>query len=112
MMSVKLTESSNKHKMEIDLNQYHVVQNEEKNRFELKIGELVAISEYMNRPNMIVFTHTEVPRALEGKGVGSKLARESLDFARKLGKKVLPLCPFIKAYIKRHPAYQDLVTIG
>lgn len=98
--------------MDLDLTQYHVVQNEEKSRFELVIGDKVALSEYMNRPNMIVFTHTEVPVEFEGKGVGSKLARESLDFARKLGKTVMPLCPFIKAYIKRHPEYQDLVMRG
>lgn len=98
--------------MELDISQYHVEQNEEKDRFELIIGEKVAFSAYMNRPSMIVFTHTEVPVGFEGKGVGSKLARESLDFARKLGKTVMPLCPFIKAYIKRHPEYQDLVTIG
>lgn len=98
--------------MELDLSQYQVEQNEEKSRFELAIGDKMAFSEYMNRPNMIVFTHTEVPVEFEGKGVGSKLAKESLDFARKLGKTVMPLCPFIKAYIQRHPEYQDLVMRG
>jgi len=88
--------------MQIDLSQYHVENNEELSRFELKIGDHIAYSEYMNRPSMIVFTHTEVPVELEGKGVGSKLARESLEYAQNIEKVVMPLCPFIKGYLLRH----------
>ena len=60
------------------------------------------------RPGAIVFTHTEVLR--EGHGVGSALARSALDAVRADGElEVVPLCPFIRAWIDKHPDYQDLV---
>ena len=52
--------------------------------------------------------HTEVPKELEGRGIGSTLIRGVLDAARKEGLKVNPLCPFAKAYIGKHPEYADL----
>jgi predicted GNAT family acetyltransferase len=52
--------------------------------------------------------HTEVPKALEGRGIGSALIRGVLDIARSEGLKVNPLCPFAKAYIEKHPEYVDL----
>lgn len=64
---------------------------------------------YIRTPDLIVFTHTEVDRAFEGKGVGSALARAALDQARAWGLPVLPLCPFIKGYIERHREYVDVV---
>ena len=57
----------------------------------------------------IVFTHTLVPHAIEGKGVGSKLIRAALDSARDQGLKVVPQCPFVAVYIDRHPEYRDLI---
>ena len=60
-------------------------------------------------PGLIIYTHTEVPDALEGRGIGSKLARTVLDYARAAHLAVVPSCPFIRAYIARHPEYQDLV---
>ena len=56
-----------------------------------------------------MFTHTEVPRALEGKGVGNVLAKTGLEWARSEGLRVIPICPFVAAYIARHPDYADLV---
>jgi hypothetical protein len=53
--------------------------------------------------------HTEVPKALEGRGIGSGLIRGVLDAARSEGLKVKPVCPFAKAYIERHPEYADLL---
>jgi predicted GNAT family acetyltransferase len=52
--------------------------------------------------------HTEVPKELEGRGIGSALIRGVLDTARRQGLKVVPLCPFAKAYIEKHPEYADL----
>lgn len=89
-----------------------ITNHSETNRFEGKIEGKTAIVEYMDRPDKIVFTHTEVPVGLEGKGVGGAMARFVLDYAREQGKKVLPLCPFIKAYIQRHPEYQDNLVAG
>ncbi|GAB3003587.1 GNAT family N-acetyltransferase [Saccharothrix stipae] len=64
---------------------------------------------YIRTPDLIVFTHTEVDPAFEGKGVGSALARGALDQARAWGLPVLPLCPFIKGYVERHREYVDIV---
>jgi uncharacterized protein len=72
-------------------------------------GGAVAFAAYALHGREIVFTHTEVPAALEGHGVGSRLARAALDDARRRGLAVVPRCPFIAAYIRRHPEYRDLV---
>jgi uncharacterized protein len=53
--------------------------------------------------------HTEVPDALEGRGYGAALAEAALGWAREEGATVIPSCPFVSAYITRHPAYADLV---
>ena len=58
----------------------------------------------------IVFTHTLVPASLEGRGIASVLARTALDDARSRHLRVVPLCPFVRDYIERHPEYQELVT--
>jgi predicted GNAT family acetyltransferase len=59
----------------------------------------------------VIFTHTQVEDAYEGHGVGSALARFALDDVRASGtRKVLPLCPFIKGWIEKHPDYADLVA--
>lgn len=88
-----------------------MVDNTELNRFEalFATGEVVGFAQYQKTPELIVFTHTEVFDRYEGKGFGSALAKGSLDHVRETDLKVLPLCPFIKAYIARHPAYADLV---
>jgi predicted GNAT family acetyltransferase len=59
--------------------------------------------------SIVVFTHTEVDPAYEGKGVGSALARAALDDVRARGLGVVAICPFISAYIRRHPEYADLL---
>ncbi len=58
---------------------------------------------------MIVFTHTEVPEALEGHGIAAKLAHTALEHARAQRLTVVPLCPFVASYIRRHAEYQGLV---
>ena len=86
-----------------------VVNNAEAGRFEVRVGEDVAFAEYRRLSNGILFPHTEVPQAFEGKGVGSKIVRTALDWARAEGQKVMPTCPFVAGWIKKHPEYQDLV---
>ncbi len=78
-------------------------------RFEAEIDSYTAFLTYLRKPNSIVLVHTEVPSELEGRGVGGALARAALDYARSDGLKVIPQCPFVAAYIKRHPEQQDLV---
>jgi predicted GNAT family acetyltransferase len=68
------------------------------------------MAHYKLAPGVITFTHTLVPKELEGRGIGSKLARGALDAARAQGLKVVPKCPFIAGYIGKHAEYADLVA--
>ncbi len=68
--------------------------------------------EYSLANGVIVFTHTGVPEAAEGQGVGSALVRAGLAFARDEGRAVMPLCPFVKAYMQRHPETHDILMPG
>jgi predicted GNAT family acetyltransferase len=88
-----------------------VTDNPDEHRYEARCdGELAGIAEYQLTDELIVFTHTEVFDAFEGRGVGGALARTALDAVRAEGtRKVMPLCPFIKRWIERHPDYRDLV---
>jgi uncharacterized protein len=89
---------------------YTVRDNVERHRFEIDLGDgSLAIAQYTLPAGKIMFTHTEVPPAHEGKGVGSALIRFALASARERGLKVIPICPFFAAYIKKHPEEQDLL---
>ncbi len=82
----------------------------ERNRFIATVdGEGAGFIVYRLRPGLIALIHTEVDEAFEGRGVGGALARFALDQARAKGLAVLPFCPFVNAWIKRHPEYIDLV---
>ena len=78
-------------------------------RFEMASGGAVAFVEYERTGGgRIALLHTEVPEALSGQGVGSKLVRGALDSIRAEGVKIVPRCEFVAAYIERHPEYRDL----
>ena len=85
--------------------------NEAESRYEAHVdGELAGFAEYVLDGDRIVFTHTEVEDRCEGEGIGSTLARFALDDVRaRGGLRVVPRCPFIRAWIDRHPEYGDLV---
>ena len=84
--------------------------NPEKHRFETGLGDgSVAFAEYRRLHGKIVFTHTEVPQAHEGQGIGSALIRFALGAAREQGLKVVPICPFFAAYMKKHEEVEDLL---
>lgn len=87
-----------------------VVDNAERSRFELAVPGGVAFSTYRRSPGVVTVTHTEVPEALSGHGVGSELARGLLDMIRSRGEKVVPRCPFISSFVAKHPEYSDLVV--
>lgn len=72
-------------------------------------GERAGKAEYLVRDGRRVFVHTEVDHRFSGMGLGSKLARFALEDVRESDGKAVPLCPFIAAYIARHPEYEDLV---
>lgn len=79
-------------------------------RYEVFVdGDLAGYVAYQSQPGRIVFTHTAIDPDYGGQGVGSTLARAALDDARRQQLAVVARCPFIAAYIKRHPQYRDLV---
>ena len=83
----------------------------ERKRYELTVdGELAGFLIYRAREGLIALIHTEVTGGYEGRGLGGRLARFALDRAREQGLAVLPFCPFVRSYIKRHPEYLDLVA--
>jgi len=80
-------------------------------RFELRLGEEVAFLQYRKpATGPIVLVHTEVPVALEGRGLGGKLVKAAMEAARSEGRQVEPLCPFARSYLARHPEYASLVV--
>ncbi|QNE32056.1 N-acetyltransferase [Sphingomonas sp. NBWT7] len=84
--------------------------NRAEQEFELDLDGYRAVAAYQREGDRIVFTHTVVPPAIEGRGVGSKLIRAALDSARDQALKVVPQCPFVAAFIRKHPAYRDLLA--
>jgi predicted GNAT family acetyltransferase len=86
-----------------------VVNNAAHHRFELEVEGHLAATYYKIADGVITFIHTEVPEELGGKGVGSKLVKGALDQVRSKGLKVIAQCPFVKAYIDKHPEYADLL---
>jgi predicted GNAT family acetyltransferase len=83
--------------------------NAELNRFELDVDGHLAVAHYRLSPGVITFTHTEVPPALSGRGIGSALARGALESARAQRLKVVAQCEFIRGYIAKHSEFADLV---
>jgi predicted GNAT family acetyltransferase len=86
-----------------------VTNNAGKHRFELAVDGHIAATYYEIADGVITFVHTEVPPELGGKGIGSKLVGGALDQVREDGLKVIPQCAFVKAFIEKHPAFQDLL---
>ncbi len=84
--------------------------NTARNRFEMDAGNDVAIVNYRLAPGVLTLTHTEVPQELEGQGLGSTIVRGVLQIARARGLKVVPACGFVSAFIRKNPAYQDLLA--
>jgi predicted GNAT family acetyltransferase len=90
---------------------YLVEDNPAQHRFEILVDDsLAGFAEYLQRPGVVILTHVEIDPAAQGKGVGSALARATLDQIRQHGDRVIPQCPFIASFIARHPEYADLVT--
>jgi predicted GNAT family acetyltransferase len=81
----------------------------ERNRFEAHIGgALAGFAQYIRTAELVVYPHTEVDLAFEGRGVGGALAQAALDDARERGLTILATCPFIAGWMSRHPDYADL----
>lgn len=86
-----------------------VVDVPDRERYEIVRDDTVlGYAAYQKTAQLIVFTHTEVDRSMEGQGIGGQLVRGALDHVRTQGLPVLPICPFVQAWMARHPDYTDL----
>ncbi len=74
-------------------------------RYELETDHGLAVAVYRQQGDRLIFTHTEVPPADEGKGIGSRLVRGALDDARERGFRIVPACSFVVDFVRRHPEY-------
>ena len=89
-----------------------VVDNPGASQFETHVDGHVAFVTYIKHGDTIMFTHTEVPSALQGRGLANVLAHAVLERAKTEGWRVVARCPFIASYIKRHPEYESLLKGG
>ncbi|HXY20137.1 MAG TPA: GNAT family N-acetyltransferase [Gemmatimonadales bacterium] len=86
-----------------------VVNNAESSRFELHFDGHVAVLEYVLAGNRLRLMHTEVPPELRGRRLGDVLARAGLEHARANSLKVVPFCPFVRAFLARHREYDAVL---
>lgn len=88
---------------------YQLIDNTEKNQYEFHVNGFIPKIQYRKTGNKIYLTHTEVPVELQGKGIGNLLIKEVLEDIKQKELKLVPICPFVAAYIKRHPEWSFLV---
>ena len=87
-----------------------VKDNSEQARFEAFVGsERAGFTTYHAQPGLITLLHTEIDPAFEGQGIGSRFVAEILDDARRRDLHVLPICPFVRAFLQKNPEYADLI---
>src|SRR4051794_20417803 len=85
--------------------------NEELSRYELREGDaVIAVADYVERPDLVVFPHTEVDPRLRGRGIGAELVRQALDDVRERGKPIVATCWYVADFIRANPEYADLVA--
>jgi len=95
------------------MNTGELILNEDKHRFELPVEGHTAYVEYILTKDDIMFlTHTEVPQALEGKGIGKNIVQQTLNYIKEKEYTLAPLCPFVASYIKRNPEWKSILAKG
>jgi predicted GNAT family acetyltransferase len=89
-----------------------IIDNKEAKRFEHHLEGKIAFVDYILAKNKIFLTHTEVPQEFEGKGIASGMIKAVLQEVKARELTLVPMCPFVAAYIKRHPEWKELVLRG
>lgn len=89
--------------------EYTLIDNQELNQYEFDLGEFTPKIEYQRKGNKIYLIHTEVPTELEGQGIGAQLVQKALADIEEQQLTLVPLCPFVASYLKRHPEWNRLV---
>ena len=90
--------------------QWKVQHNLGQTRFEVLLDDGTGVAEYRLHDGLMQLTHTEVPAALEGRGIASGLMQAAVEHARAQGLKIQPLCSYAAAYMRRHPETHDLLV--
>jgi uncharacterized protein len=88
-----------------------VTDNQADSRFEIRAGDLLAELKYHRNGNRFVLLHTAVPSELEGRGIGGRLVAAAIDRAARQGLTIVPLCPFARSWLERHPDEAAKVTL-
>lgn len=96
--------------MHAEYESLELVNNTAHHRFELTIAGHTAFILYKLAPGKITLVHTEVPEELEGKGAGNAIVEKTLRYIEESDNKLIPLCPFVYAYIKRHPQWKRILS--
>lgn len=84
--------------------------NQAKHRYEIEVDGHLSVSIYERDGDVLTFTHTLVPDELQGRGIASTLIRGALEDVRAQGLKLVPQCPFVAAYIDKHPEWRDVLA--
>ena len=84
--------------------------NPAQNRFEMDLGDSIAVANYRHTGGVYAIHHTEVPPQHGGQGLGTALVRGALDIIRARNEKMQPRCPFVTAFINKYPEYRDLLV--
>ncbi len=96
----------------MNANNATVRHDQQQQRYVLEVnGNELGVASYQQDGERQIFTHTEVDPSLEGQGMGSKLIRESLNDARQRGKRIVPQCEFVAAYVNKHDEWSDIVDM-
>lgn len=85
-----------------------VIHNESKNRFEIEVGGQLAVAEYREEGNRMIFTYTEVPPRFRGHGIAEKLVLAGFDAARRKNLRIVAVCSYVAHVLREHPEFQEL----
>ncbi len=91
---------------------YDVRHNRDLHRFETRVENLLCVIDYRLENETLSLTHVGVPKPIEGRGIAGELTRTALDWARSQNYRIIPVCPYVQAWLRRRPDYQDLVESG
>ena len=95
--------------MKAELEHLPLIKNDTDHRFELELNGFTAFIDFKETENQIALIHTESPEELAGTGAASALVEKTLQWVKESGKLLLPFCPFVFAFIKKHPEWKTLV---
>jgi uncharacterized protein len=95
--------------MQIDTDKLEVIHNPAEHRFEVWVDNALSKLDYLRDGNTIVMTHVGVPQELRGAGIAGRLTQFALEYAGAESLRVIPMCSYVAAYLRKHPQYQKLV---